>query len=392
MSLHDAPEDDLHDAELRRRYRALPPELPSAGTDAAILAAARRAVVAGPRRARTGLWTGGLATAATVTLMVALLVPHWRSGELAEQVAVAPPAAPARPSSAPVSAPSPADDVAERAAAVPATADTAAAPAPAAPGQAGSLRRQPAPASEPAAIAPAQRVDAQAQQAALAARAARDAAAGQREIAATAAAQREAARHAERARARPLLMAPPPAPPVVSAELDAVKRADSGEPSPFMAAPKSIARQSPAPLAGAAAPAAPLPASPASDTQAHAKEESERLAAPAGQPFSYDAALLQGLYRPALGWLVSGPEADVPGREAERDLLRQMLEPGAALRCRDEGPASAQRLCLLLHRHAAGMALTEDDIAAFAEALRRDGREPLPLVQTLRRLRAGAAR
>lgn len=376
MSLHDAPEDDLHDAELRRRYRALPPELPSADTDAAILAAARRAVVAGPRRARTGLWTGGLATAATVTLMVALLVPHWRSGELAEQVAVAPPAAPAPPPSAPVSAPSPTDDVAERAAA-----DTGAAPA-----------------SEPAAIAPAQRVDAQAQQAALAARAARDAAAGQREIAATAtatataAAQREAARYAERARARPLLMAPPPAPPVVSAELDAVKRADSSEPSPFMAAPKSIARPSPAPLAGAAAPAAPLPASPASDTQAHAKEESERLAAPAGQPFSYDAALLQGLYRPALGWLVSGPEADVPGREAERDLLRQLLEPGAALRCRDEGPASAQRLCLLLHRHAAGMALTEDDIAAFAEALRRDGREPLPLVQTLRRLRAGAAR
>lgn len=378
MSLHDAPDEGLHDDELRRRYQALPPDLPSADTDAAILAAARRAVGAGPRRIRTGLWTGGLATAATVTLMVALLLPSWRSGELAEQVAVAPPAAPTLPApAAPDRAPeAAAPAVAEAAPAKPAPDRMALPPRPPAAAPVAAAPPLPLPVAAEVS-APDEGVERSAAMAAQeAAQVAREAAARQREAATVA--RDEAARAAEKA--RPRLMAPPPP---TGAVAQSPARADSGEAATFMGAPKSIVLPAPAPAATAEAPVAPAPA------EALAADDAARRMPAAATSFSYDGALLQGLYRPALGWLTTGPEADRPGREAERDLLRQLLASGEALRCRGDGPPSAQRLCLLLQRHAAGRPVSGDDLAALAEALRHEGREPLPLLQALRRLLDG---
>jgi hypothetical protein len=76
MSDHD---DDLHDPDIRALYRKLPAETPSDATDAAIKAAARRAVGAGPQKSG---WTAGrksaLATAAMLVLTVGLVVQMQR--------------------------------------------------------------------------------------------------------------------------------------------------------------------------------------------------------------------------------------------------------------------------------------------------------------------------
>lgn len=64
---------DLHDPELSRLYKELPPLTPRPETDAEILAAARRAVHAGPRRRWIG-WSSGMATAAGLVLVVGVLV------------------------------------------------------------------------------------------------------------------------------------------------------------------------------------------------------------------------------------------------------------------------------------------------------------------------------
>ncbi|MDR2186570.1 MAG: hypothetical protein LBE62_00795 [Azonexus sp.] len=64
---HDL-DPDLRDARLSALYRQLPPEEPSADTDAAIRAAARRAVGAGPGNRAARRYIGWFASAATVLL------------------------------------------------------------------------------------------------------------------------------------------------------------------------------------------------------------------------------------------------------------------------------------------------------------------------------------
>jgi len=90
--LRDDPHDELHDDELSRRYRALPTELPHPDTDAAIRAAARQTLTGAKRKPRSAVFYGGLAMAASVTLVMAVLLPSWRSGQLHEEVAVRVPA------------------------------------------------------------------------------------------------------------------------------------------------------------------------------------------------------------------------------------------------------------------------------------------------------------
>lgn len=101
----DLPGDDVpQDATLSRLYRELPDEAPAPETDAAILAAARRAVGAGPRRHGfvAAHWRGVGSAAAALLLGVALTV-QWRTqeaGRLDETLATAP-----APAAAPATAP-----------------------------------------------------------------------------------------------------------------------------------------------------------------------------------------------------------------------------------------------------------------------------------------------
>lgn len=140
------PDDDLHDPLLSRLYRELPEEQPGAATDAAIRAAARQAVGAGPGSGRRRLSATSriTATAAALLLGVALTVQWQREDpeRLREALATSPrqgaplarevlekatePAArpPAKP--APASPPVPAM---EAAAAAPAAHDSPPAPA-----------------------------------------------------------------------------------------------------------------------------------------------------------------------------------------------------------------------------------------------------------------------
>jgi hypothetical protein len=72
VSQHD---DDLHDARISALYRTLPDAEPAADTDALIRAAARRAVLAGPRSARFAFASKRLlATAATLLLGVGMVL------------------------------------------------------------------------------------------------------------------------------------------------------------------------------------------------------------------------------------------------------------------------------------------------------------------------------
>ena len=88
--------DDLHDEKISALYRQLPPVEPKQETDELILAAARRAVGAGPQRRLRPGWRSGLATAASVLLVGVLYVwqgPAYRHAESMAPAPVAPPAA-----------------------------------------------------------------------------------------------------------------------------------------------------------------------------------------------------------------------------------------------------------------------------------------------------------
>lgn len=115
--------DDWHDEALSRLYRQMPELTPDPATDAKILAAARRAVGAGPRRFRP--WLGGLATAAVVVLAVTLRLEATRPG----LATAAPEAAPAAASTAPAIAEAPAAADAKRVETAPQPAPLTAAPA-----------------------------------------------------------------------------------------------------------------------------------------------------------------------------------------------------------------------------------------------------------------------
>lgn len=304
------PEDDLHDAALRARYRALAPETPAPATDAAILAAARAAASkATPWRQRR--WLGGLATAASLLLSVTLLLQSQRRGELSGELALTPPSRPAA-ERAPA-APPPATDTAEATVI--------------------SQQRQRKPAVTTSRVplaAPPAAVDDDATPPSPAM-----ASDGPQSADAVASAERHA------------IAAPRPAAEATESAL----RANQGAASPPAAAPALRAGARPAPP--------------------HAPDET-----------AYQRALQAGDYTLALSLL-----PDDASREAERDLLRQLLTPGTPLRCHDmPAPASALALCRLLQHHAAGHALDEAAVANWTGALRREGRDSTALVQALRRL------
>lgn len=323
--------DDVRDEEVSRRYRALPPELPQPDTDAAIRAAARQALA--PRRtARQRAWLGGLAMAASVTLVMAVLLPSWRSGEWQEQVAARAPADAMAEAPAPtaVAETSPADAAPVRAAEAPRAAVRRAAPAykteavaGAAPAPADSDMQDgialpvapapvPAPVMAPAPAAETAPADVQA---------------------------RESARH-ERA----------------AAEQQAVmQREQLGSQKARMARP--------------------LAAAPGADGANGAVPTVEGL-------------LLADRHAEALALLQSGPVAGDAGLESRRDLLRQLV-PGASktLKCRsDSGPDAARALCRLLQGWQAGKGLPVADMQVLEETLRAEGTDPAPWRQAVTRL------
>lgn len=439
MSTHENRNDDalradgLLDDELRRRYRALADEQPSAETDEAILAAARREVGAGPqRRRRPGLWMGGLATAATVTLMVSALLPSWRSGDLQEEVAARPAPAASAPQreaasesgvqASPQASPRAmrddisslpdhdalmSDDVAAPAvaeASLEAARDAAlraqSAKSAASPSGHFLSRSEQAPAAAPRHADDSERQLTEERVAMAERDAAHSARRGElagkaqaKKEAMTAAAHNAAPAHvpapaampeavlpssAERAPAPPAVAsasALPPSAPIADARTADMSPTDSRDrESEAVGASAAENRRADVPASFYAKPAA-------------ARRAPDELGG-SGSAFSYEAALVHGWYAPALAWLEQPPQANDAGREAERDLLRWLLAPASppALRCREGGAVSGQRLCLLLRRHAQGVVATDDELAALAAALRQERREPAPLLFALRQL------
>lgn len=340
--------DDFRDEELSRRYRHLPPELPNPATDAAIQAAARQAVSASKRRPALPGFYGGLALAASVTLVVSLLLPSWRSGRLQEQVAVPAPAAKVVVADADngVAAP-PAPAV------TPAPADVASTPVPArvVPARSAKENRQAAGSvtavALPPAAAPVPLQKTEAAGSAEAVVAAGEPALADQSVPEAAARAAEASRNegrmAERAREEPEARA------------------------------KARLAMAPAP--------APMAAAPAPLQKANA--------------MTTDALLLAGRYGEVLALLQAAPAAADPALESRRDLLRQLVAGRQALRCSPAaGPRSAQVLCQFLRQReqsaGTGQAgATPAQLAALRQALEAEGQDPAPWLQALARLAAG---
>lgn len=320
--------DDIRDEELSRRYRALPPELPHADTDAAIQAAARQAIAAGKRKPRVMMFYSGLAMAASVVLVVALMLPSWRSGELQERVAV---------------------DVASAPAALPPVAPAGTAPA----------EQDGAVAALPASQAPHKKADAQKMQQA---QEAQPAAPLQETVVADASEQ-----DAELAGAMPAVAAAPPV--AMPAPMETERR-------------EAVAKE---------AMADSLTARTADRARAESVvSQQARLAAPApaAATDTLDALLLAGRHAEALALLQTGDRADDPALDSRRDLLRQLLA-GAdkALQCRPEaGPASAQALCRLLQRYQASHVVPADQLVRLRQALQAEGHDARPWLQVVARL------
>lgn len=322
--------DDIRDEELSRRYRALPPELPHADTDAAIQAAARQAIAAGKHKPRVTMFYSGLAMAASVVLVVALMLPSWRSGELQERVAV---------------------DAASAPAALPpvASADTA-------------------PAEQDVAVAGPQapqtlRKKADVQEVQIA-RGAQPDAPLQEMAAADAPGQDDAL-----AGAMPV---PAAAPAPVGKPMEAERRE--------AVAKEAMADSLKARMADRAR------AENAVSQQARAAATEASDAAPATD--SLDALLLAGRHAEALALLQAGDSAADPALDSRRDLLRQLLA-GAdkALQCQPEaGPASAQALCRLLQRYQASHVVPADQLLLLRQALQAEGHDARPWLQVVARL------
>ncbi len=348
--------DDIRDEELSRRYRALPPELPHADTDAAIQAAARQAIAAGKHKPRVMMFYSGLAMAASVVLVVALMLPSWRSGELQERVAVDVASAPAAlPPAAPVNT-APANTV--LADTVPAEPAVAVAGSPVAP----ALRKK---------------ADVQAVQKAQGAQPA----APLQEMAAADASEQDAAL----AGAMPTVAAAPPA----SMPVPAAAPAPVGKP---MEAERreAVAKEAMAKKEAAdslkARTADRAGAGNVASQQARATATEASAAAPATE--SLDALLLAGRHAEALTLLQTGDRAADPALDSRRDLLRQLLA-GAdkALQCRPQaGPASAQALCRLLQRYQASHVVPADQLVLLRQALQAEGQDAQPWLQVVARL------
>lgn len=356
----DGLHDDLHDDELSRRYRALSPELPHPDTDAFIRAAAREAVIAPPRRHHNRAIYGGLAMAASVTLMVAILLPSWRSGVLREEVAVQ--------EAAPMVAP------------------------------AESLAEEPSrPTTQPGLQPDTQRIM---EVPAPSADVLHDA------VAASAAAPEER-RLPTRSSGMQRKAEQAPAP--VSAEAETVPESVVSAAPPVMSKPAIVASDSVPALAeadraaGAGAQESREQVMEEQKAQGVARQElaarqKTRLArAPSAVPPAtlqaddvptLDALLQEGRHAEALVLLQTGTAATDPALASRRDLLRQLL-PGQdrTLTCRpDSGPASSRVLCALVGAYQTGRKPTGDEQDALRRALLAEGVNPAPWLLAVSRL------
>lgn len=370
--------DDLRDAELSRRYRALSPELPRPETDAVIRAAARDAVTARPRRVRPGALYGGLAMAASVTLMVAILLPSWRSGELQEQVAVRSPAV--EP---------PATAVVEAAPA--ASADEASLPERS---RAAIVNEVPGPALQEGRMASPSPITTLSRPA---------------DVDTDADVDADALRRRTAPAAAPAASVPTP---VAAGDIVKETSTAGGAPSPAtppagvvpapVATSPSLARAAEE-MAGSewSGPGDRTPAGDAQKALSAAVAKRERMArqqadmarpqaapARAEDAGALDTLVLSARYRDALALLQAGAAAGDPALASRRDLLRQLLpDEDKALTCRaDTGPASSRRLCALLRAYQRGEAPAEDLRDAFRQALQDEGTDPAPWLQALSRL------
>ena len=339
--------DDIRDEELSRRYRALPPELPHADTDAAIQAAARQAIAAGKHKPRVMMFYSGLAMAASVVLVVALMLPSWRSGELQERVAV---------------------DVASAPAALP----------PVAPADTVLVEQDVAVAAPQAPQTLRKKMDVQEVQTA---QGAQPDAPLQEMAAADASGQDDAFDGA-----MPTVAAVPP----VSMPVPVAAPAPVGKPVEAeqreVVAKEAMAGSLKARMADRAR-AENVVSQQARETAAAAPTVS---AAPTVAPAtdSLDALLLAGRHAEALALLQAGDRAADPALDSRRDLLRQLLA-GAdkALQCRSEaGPASAQALCRLLQRYQASHVVPADQLVLLRQALQAEGHDAQPWLQVVARL------
>ena len=366
--------DDLHDAELSRRYRALSPELPHPDTDAVIRAAARDAVTARPRRVSPGALYGGLAMAASVTLMVALLLPSWRSGELHEQVAVQSPASPA--AGAPgttIAEGSPqasSDDalVLEQSRAT-ATDDASVPTLPVTPKAVPPVVAL----SRPAAGGTTRGADAEAESvpSSVATAAAPPAAAP---VPGTTGDVMEAVPGAG---AMPSPAAPPPREALAASAPDNMVSRE-------LTVRADRVRASEAQKAVSA-----LPARRERTVRQEADSEQLQAAPPRAQETgALDALVRAARYRDALALLQADAATADAALASRRDLLRQLLpDEDKALTCRaDAGPASSRRLCALLGAYQRGEAPGEDLRDAFRQALLDEGTDPAPWLQAVSRL------
>lgn len=354
--MSDGP-DNFRDEELSRRYRALPAELPHPDTDAAIQAAARQALDGARRRPRSTAFYGGLAMAASVTLMMAVLLPSWRSGELQEQVAVQAPQQPVESADLMQDAP------AEVAAAAPATPVIG---APAAPAPAKRARVATEPVAKPLTVPVTELA----------------------EGSATASVTEPATGMADRAAAASAPMAAPMAEAdaenavgqlarqaTVAAEAKAEAREQVADSARAERSLSQKARRAMAPAA-APAPAVAMAPMPAQETPA---PELERMVA------ATDALLLSGRYAEALARLQVGPVAADAALDSRRDLLR-LLVPGESrvLQCTAAaGPASAQALCRLLQQYQAVQRVPAAVKDAVRQALLGEGSDPAPLLHAI---------
>ncbi|MGB4343069.1 MAG: hypothetical protein WBJ03_05595, partial [Moraxellaceae bacterium] len=292
-------------------------------------------------RPRVMMIYSGLAMAASVVLVVALMLPSWRSGELQERVAV---------------------DVASAPAALP----------PVAPADTAPAEQAVAVAESPASPTLRKKVDVQEVQRGQV----MQPAAPLQEMAAADASEQDA----ELAGAMPTVAAAPPA----SMPVPAAAPAPVGKPMEAerreAVAKEAMADSLKARMADRAR------AENAVSQQARAAATEASDAAPATD--SLDALLLAGRHAEALALLQAGDSAADPALDSRRDLLRQLLA-GAdkALQCQPEaGPASAQALCRLLQRYQASHVVPADQLLLLRQALQAEGHDARPWLQVVARL------
>lgn len=344
---HDQHRDELHDEELSRRYRTLPVELPHPDTDAVIQAAARQALAEAKRKPRSAAFYGGLAMAASVTLVMAVLLPSWRSGQLHEEVAAQ---APAEVVAVPEAMGEAVESVASDVSSPPLATTTE-------PMQASARLAPQAP--------PAQTQEVR-----------------------TLAPQRQVAT------ARPATAPPAPAEAAAAFDVPQVRAVAPALASPAAAAPMRVEEDAKQEAAGAPAVASAEREAVADRVREETvfRQKARMAMAPAPkQALATDDLLLAGRYAEALAALKTGTVATDSSFDSRRDLLRQLL-PGEAkaLHCQaGTGPASAQALCRLLQQYQAvqqGRAERRVLVAAqeaLRQALQAEGRDPAPLLQAI---------